>query len=205
MKKNIWILLLAACLLMMSACGDQIGETTTEATNAEMTLQEHDCTTTQTQLTTPEPLDYEVSFVAAGGEVITPHEELIYGQSYHIYSDGAVAPLVYDGYLMLMSTKSCLPIFAEKIPEVTLDEYSHLVATAREGVAIRGGEKADVHGEDYEKIGEKMTIAEILEKGKNEWSGKTVYLYFSFSFADETSADYTVSEVNGYFVKTVLG
>ncbi len=205
MKKILSMILAAAMLLAMAACSDDPEETLIDPVETtlypvESTLGDHDCTTTAPpqEFTSSRddiaPLAPVVTLYDAKGNELALYSELVY------FTDGMV---VGDGALMFMSVSSRLSAIAEDIPLVSFGGTPKIVATAREGVSVRGGETVNVYGEDYKLLAERVPLADLWEKGISDWNGKMVYIYFTVAFADETP-DYEKRTENGYFVKTAF-
>ncbi len=214
MKKIMALLLACTMLTALAACGitpedtqpsTEPNQTHYMCTNPEFTTEttydpNHACTTTapSQEFTSSrddiEPLYPSVKMFDASGEEIELYSELVY------FTDGMV---VGDGALILMSVSSRLPAIAEQIPLVHLGGTPEIVATAREGVSIRGGETVNVYDENYQLLAERLQLADLHEKGNAEWQGKLVYIYFTVLFTDDTP-DYEKRTENGYFVKTVF-
>ncbi len=210
MKKLLATLLILGSLLTLVACDHTDDNETTASTNETTTEFTADSSTTpistqkpNTPVETP-PITYEVKFIGANGKEFSPFEESMFFTDIQIYSNGEYSELTGDGYLAFYSVQNYLPMSVDKIPTVTLDEASEIVITAREGVSFEDITTVDVYGEDgeaYQRLAEDMTLAEIVEKGKNEWKNELLYLYFDVGFGD-TGASYNKSVRNGFFVKT---
>ncbi len=206
MKKILAIVLAAASVMGFSACSTIPGGV------ADITAPSTAETVTETVTETPvppvetPPITYEVSYIGAEGKVVLPFEEKMFYTDIVIYSNGEYSELTGDGYLAFYSVENYLPICADKIPNVALDEASEIVITAREGVSFEEVRAVDVYcadGAGYERIAESVTLAEIVKKGEKEWKNQTLYLYFDVGFYDDWAA-YNKSVRNGYFVKTVF-
>ncbi len=203
MKKLFAILLILGSILTLASCNDADAfESSTGTTTAE--------TTTDTSTTAPSPvivetppLTYEVKFIGANGKEFTPFDESMFFTDIVIYGDGSYSETTGDGYLAFYSVQNYIPLIADKIPTVTPDENAEIVITARDGVSFEEITAVDVYGEDYLLLAEDMTLAEVCEKGQNEWKGQLLYLYFDVGFHD-TDASYSKSARNGYFVKMIF-
>ncbi len=214
MKKYFACLLASAFLLMIASCGaveycgvPTTSEPTTDVCDGGCTTTWNEtypttcnggCTTTAPswEMTSSRddiaPLDPEVHLYDADGRELELYSELVW------FMDGM---LIGDGALIMMSVSSRLPAIAERIPLVDLGGTPEVRLSAREGVTIHFKNTVNVYGEDYALLAENVPLDALREKGSAEWQGRTVYVYFTATFSDDTP-DYDKSTCNGYFVKT---
>lgn len=115
--------------------------------------------------------------------------------------DGQIAA---DGELMFLSVSEYLPRYADHIPSVELGEAPEIRATARDGVSIEGGETVSIYSEDFALLAEYIPLSELIARGKTEWAGKTVYIYFTVTFRLTGNGKYLPGHSYGYFVKTTF-
>ncbi|MBQ9747815.1 MAG: hypothetical protein IJV98_03420 [Clostridia bacterium] len=161
------------------------------------TYVEHDCTTTTefvpftSSRDDIEPLYPKVWLYDAAGNALPYYSELVWLQ------DGM---MIADGALILMSVSSRLSAIAADIPLVTLGGDPTVTLSAREGVSISFKSTVNVYGEDYALLKENVPLDMLWEMGNAEWQGRTVYVYFTATFSDDTP-DYEKIMCNGYFVK----
>ncbi len=161
-----------------------------------------DCTTTASAVATPiEPHAY---LLFPDGTAQDLHKELLWYTDLQLYSDGSSAPMIGDGHLMLMSVKSYGPSIADQISDVTLVRGTELVRFGGVGVLTSGGETCDVYDENFDLIGEGLTIDEVVEKGEGEWKGRSLYVYFKVKFYVPITGQWEKATMNGYFIRAVF-
>lgn len=213
MKKIMAFLLSCMMLTALAACEvfpedtqpsatDELCYPCTDPENTTETTYDpnHSCTTTAPpqEFTSSRddvaPLAPSVTLYDANGNELALYSELIW------FTDGIV---VGDGMLMFVSVQNHLKTIAENIPLVSFGGTPEIVATAREGVSVRGGETVNVYDEDYALLAERLPLRALWEMGNAEWKGKLVYIYFTVRFSDDTP-DYEKSSENGYFVKVMF-
>ncbi len=192
MKKLLAVLLIMGSMLTIMSCDNPDNLATTTDTSA----------TTEMSTETTSPLflgemhanvDYEVKIIGKDGTVVIPLEEHLNRTSSVFDMDGNISVLYQHTYL---SPEMYLTQNAELIPLITLDQDSEIIVTVSENGYVTPSKASDirfyVYCEDdtydenypYRELAHGLTLDEILEKGKAEWNGKTVYLSFSLTFTE---------------------
>ncbi len=184
MKKWIALILVGVSVLILAGClvmPDDVAQTT-----PAVVLPPYDETTTSGNMTHLPSVMPSVHF-ASGGVFTYPYASLIYAEA-------------ADGELMFRTASEMLPYYELDIPPITMYEDAVVYFSDTEGYSVYGGDVFDIYdGVDHEKLGEGLTLSEIIEKGKAEWQGKTVYLYFEVTFSGERHDRSTFCY--GYFLK----
>ena len=212
--KRIWIGCLACVLLLgvVSCASEPLATSRPEetmptvvapvVTTPTLTDNLHACTTPV--LTEPPatsswneapPLTNQVELIDGEGNVLDTYSELIW------IMDGS---MIGDGLLMFQSVPNRLPAIADQIPAVILDAVPAVRIIINDTETAHGGEAVSVYGEDYTQLAHRITWEEVLSRGKTEWQGRLLYLYFSVNYDSTYSPDYTKSMSTAYFVKTVF-
>ena len=171
-------------------------------TPAPTTFADHACTTpvpTEPPVTSSwdgvPPLTNQVELLDGEGKLLDTYSELIW------IMDGS---LIGDGLLMFQTVPNRLPAIADQIPLVDLVETPTVRIIIKDTETARGGEAISVYGEDYTQLAQRITWEEVLSRGKTEWKGRLLYLYFSVNYDSTYSPDYTKSMSTAYFVKTIF-
>lgn len=207
MKRFLVVGLALAILLCAASCGADSFVTTPVPTPAPTTPSVttdpmHACTTptpTEPPATSSwnevPPLTNQVELIDGEGNVLDTYSELIW------IMDGS---LIGDGLLMFQTVPTRLPAIADQIPSVFLDAAPTVRIIINDTETAHGGEAVSVYGEDYTQLAHRITWEEVLSRGKTEWQGRLLYLYFSVNYDSTYSPDYTKSMSTAYFVKTVF-
>lgn len=152
-------------------------------------------TTTVTDESTIAPLEAKVELIGQNGASLPYFSAILWS------FDGMMAA---DGELMFLSVSEFLPGYADQIPLVEPGETPEIRATAREGVEINNPQAVDVYDEDFALLAERVPLSELSARGKAQWPGKTVYLYFDVTFRLTENGKYLRGSSSGYFVKTTF-
>lgn len=175
MKRPVALLLIPLMLLCLIACGRTEAEPATSTDTPSMNV--------------------KVEIIGQGGG------SLPYLNALRWSSDGRLAA---DGMLMFYTVPEYLSENAAQIPTVDLGENPKILATANKGVEIEGGETVSIYGEDFALLAENITLSELTARGKAEWAGRTVYLYFDVTFRMTGNSKYAAGTSSGYFVKVAF-
>lgn len=193
--KKFLVLILASCLLCITSCAEHPVETTPEettvaTTNASETTASDVETTAAAEETQKLPIfDFTVSIVAADGSQIAPYQSSVY-----FFLDGRVS----DGILMFYRMEEVLPDWIEKgmLPKIAIDERSSVRFTCgeRSTLSHSGRFRLFVQNEDGTVVCahemEKASLSDVYAYGKENLSGKTVYVTFGCLVSDaENTAD----------------
>ena len=152
-------------------------------------------TTTVTEKTSVEPMEAKVELIGDNGT------SLPYWSMLKWSFDGQISA---DGELMFLSVPEVLKGCTDRIPAVELGRSPEIRATAREGVEIDNAGLVDVYSEELTLLAERVPLSELDARGKAEWPGKTVYLYFTVTFQLKENGKQVRGSSNGYFVKTTF-
>lgn len=161
----------------------------------EVVLTYPEVTTTVTEKTSVAPLEAKVELVGENGTAL-PYYSLLRWSF-----DGQLSA---DGELMFLSVPEVLKGCTDQIPAVELGSAPEIRATAREGVEIDSSGSVDVYSEELTLLAEHVPLPELNARGKAEWPSKTVYLYFTVTFALKENGKQVRGSSNGYFVKTTF-
>ncbi len=211
MKKSWLILLLAGWILLSASCRNaDFSENETQAsgtdseqiTEIETTATAPAETESTKDLSMEVEIQYDVNVIGKDGEAVKPLEETVFHSKMQTGEDGMGSGFIADGYLAFYSVQQYLAGHAAEIPEVVLGEYSRIMVTASGKTSVPL-QHLQVYDETYEILERDMTLADVFEKGKTEWKGKEVYLYFDITFSDNRS-DYEESLCKGFFIKTTF-
>ncbi len=215
MKKLFAILLILGIILTIVACNNTDDlETTTESSTTTSSATEMSTETTSLPFLGEmhANVNYEVKIIGKDGTAVIPLEEHLNQTSSVFDMNGNVSVLYQHTHL---STAMYLTQNAELIPLVTLNQDSKITVTVSENGYVTPSEVSDirftVYCKDdtddekypYRELAHGLTLDEILEKGKTEWNGKTIYLSFSLTF---TEPHYGIEDwlEKGFHVKTVF-
>jgi hypothetical protein len=141
------------------------------------------------------PLTNQVELIDGEGNVLDTYSELIW------IMDGS---LIGDGLLMFQSVPNRLPAIADQIPSVILDAVPTVHIIINDTETAHGGQAVSVYGEDYSELAVRISWDEVISRGKAEWKGKLLYLYFSVNYDSTYNPDYGKSMSTAYFVKTTF-
>ena len=192
MNKYVSLILTAALLVCAAACAQEptadLPHCTTTAPLISTTCPDGS-PTTSSRADIP-PLQPSVAMYDESGKAQELHEALAY------YTDGM---LVGDGPLMFFSLPNYMRANDADIPLVTPSGDLRLALSAREGVTVtyRG---VSVYDSNMTLIAEDIPIESLVERGRSEWQGETVTVYFSVGFQDSTP-DYEKRTSFGYFFR----
>ncbi|MBQ9121007.1 MAG: hypothetical protein IJY12_01435 [Clostridia bacterium] len=201
MKKAV---ILALLCLFLASCGNETEEPLIGPPGALAPEDTTPCAITTPMPTTPAitsswnevpPLTNQVELLDGEGCALETYSEMIW------LMDGI---LVGDGYLMFQSVPDRLSAIDDQIPLVNLNGVPTVRVMVGETETARGGDTVSVYGEDYAELANRVSWAEVLSRGEDEWSGRTVYLYFTVNYSSTYSADYTKEISTAYFVKTTF-
>lgn len=201
--KRIFVFLLAGIMLLLASCADTpeseplIGPPGDRVAEDEGEQTPVDTTPTETTASWEEPeFQSRVELISGEGELLDTYWERVWFMR---------GNLVGDGRLMFQSVEVALPAIRDRIPVVDLGESPSVRITAVNGESVSGGERVSVYGPDGTLLAKNISWQEVLSRGKTEWSGRTVYLYYSVRFTGPM--DSTMMEPQqeiAYFVGTTF-
>ena len=178
--KRIFVFLLAGLMLFLASCADTpeseplIGPPGDRMTEDEGEQAPIDTAPAETTASWEEPeFQSRVELINGEGEPLDTYWERVW------FMRGS---LVGDGRLMFQSVEVVLPTIRDRIPVVDLGESPSVRITAVNGESVSGGERVSVYGPGGTLLAKNISWQEVLSCGKIEWSGRTVYLYYSVRF-----------------------
>ncbi len=218
MKKMIVLLFILGNLLTISSCSTMdFSEKTMESTTHIS-----DTTEISTEITsqpfvgvTHANVDYEVKILGKDGTAVKPYQERLNNTETFVDSKGETMVLFQHGYFEFYSYEHYITENAEQIPMITLDQDSKVMITVSENGYVTPSDPNNicfrVYGQNaaseeeylYQMLARDFTLAEILEKGKTEWCGKTVYLSFCLTFTEPHYGFEDWMEIV-FFIKTIF-
>ena len=137
------------------------------------------------------------ALVDSEGDVLEMHVELVWNEDAHDSADGLLVfmPGCFPEYLARFGDESPLVVLGDA-PEIRLGTEGYQTS--------EGGETVAVFDEDGLILAEGIALAEAVSRGKSEWSGKPVYIYFTVTYRTRYLFGGYSATKRGYIVKTVF-